>query len=101
MMNMTRRESFTLDISFDCDIGELEDFSMSILQNGRSVITKHMRDAVIRDGGCGASIVLPGEETALLHPCEPAWVQVRATLRNGEEQHSEAYEINIVDVLDA
>ena len=99
MMNLTRREPFTLDISFDCGVDELEDFVMSVCQNGKPVLTKSKRDALIDDGGHSASMKLSGEETARLQPCDPAWIQVRAVLPDGEEQHSAVYELNVVDVL--
>lgn len=101
MMNLTRREPFPLDISFDCSVDELEDFVLSVRQNEKIVLTKTKRDALIDDGRYSASIVISGEETALLQPCDPAWIQVRATLLNGDGQHSAAYELNIIDVLDA
>ncbi len=101
MMNLTRRAPFTLDISFDCSVDELEDFILSVRQNGKTVLTKRKRDALVDDGGYSASLVLSGEETALLRPCDPAWIQVRAALLNGEGQHSAVYELNVVDVLDA
>lgn len=101
MMNLIRREPFPLEISFDCSVDELEDFVLSVRQNERIVLTKSRRDALIDDGRYSASIVISGDETALLQSCDPAWIQVRATLLNGEEQHSAAYELNIVDVLDA
>ena len=101
MMNLTRRAPFTLEISFDCSVNELEDFILSVRQNGKSVLTKSKRDALVDDSNYSASIVLSGEETALLQPSDPAWIQVSATLLNGEGQHSAAYELNVVDVLDA
>lgn len=101
MMNLTRGEPFALIISFDCSVDELEDFLLSVRQNGKNVLTKSKRDALIDDSKYSASIVLSGEETALLQPCNPAWIQVRAALLNGEGQHSAAYELNVVDVLDA
>ena len=99
MMNVTRREPYTLNIFFDCEIGQLEDFVLSIVQNGKTVLAKDMRDALIDEGGRSASLTLSGEETALLQPCEPAWVQARAVLSDGEEQHSGIYELNVIDVL--
>ena len=101
MMNLTRGEPFALNISFDCSVDELEDFILSVRQNGKNVLTKSKRDALIDDGKYSASIVLSGKETALLQPSDPAWIQVRAALLNGEGQHSAAYELNVVDVLDA
>ena len=99
MMNLARREPFTIDISFDCGIGELEDFTLSVVQNGKTVLTKSMREALIADDGYSASLMLTGDETAMLRPCDPAWVQVRGDLPNGGEQHSAVYELNVVDVL--
>lgn len=99
MMNLTRREPFALVISFDCGVDELEDFVLSVCQNGKTVLTKSKRDALVDDGRYSASLVLTGEETALLLPCDPAWMQVRAVLSGGGEEHSGIYELNIVDVL--
>lgn len=101
MMNLTRSESFTLDIDFDCGVGELKDFHMSLCQGGRLVLTKQMREAVIDDAGRSASFTLSGEETARLNPHDPAYAQVRAVLLSGVELHSAAHEINVVDVLNA
>ena len=101
MMNMTRGEPFTVDISFDCEVAALRDFALIFFQRGSPLLTKSMKDAAVDDTGYRASVALSGEETALFQPCDPAWAQVRAVLANGENLHSEAREINIVDVLDA
>lgn len=101
MMNMTRREPFMIVVSFDCDVSALLDFTLSITQGGQTVCSKGMPDAVIGEDGRSASIMLTGEETAKFHPTDPAYVQARAVLADGEYLHSGAEEINIVDVLDA
>lgn len=101
MMNMTRREPFTIDVSLDCDVNTLQDFVLNISQSGRTVCGKSMRDAVIGEGGRSASMTLTGEETAMFRSSEPAYAQARAVLANGEYMHSEAEEINVVDVLGA
>ena len=101
MMNLTRREPFTIDISLDCDADTLQDFMLYICQSGRSVCGKGLQDAVIGEGGRSASVTLTGEETAMFRSFEPAYAQACAVLANGEHLHSEAEEINVVDVLGA
>lgn len=101
MMNATRKEPFTIDISFDCEVETLRDFTLSFLQDGAVVLAKSMRDALLDEELRCAYVTLSGEETARFSPCDPVYAQVRAVLTDGEELHSEAAEINVVDVLDA
>lgn len=99
MMNLTRGESFTIEIFFDLDMEELESFEVSVVQNGKTVICKGMAEAVIdRDEKC-AYMILSGEETARLSSGEPAWAQTRGVLVDGEILHSEVEEISAVDTL--
>ena len=99
MMNATRKEPFAIDVSFDCNIGDLESFALSFIQKGKLLLTKTMYDAVVCEERRIASLLLSGDETALFSSGEPVWVQVRAVLPGGEVRHSEVYEINVVDVL--
>ena len=99
MMNLTRGESFTIEIFFDLDMEELENFEVSVVQNGKTVICKGMAEAVIdRDEKC-ARMTLSGEETAKLHSGGPAWAQTRGILTDGETLLSEVEEISAVDTL--
>lgn len=99
MMNLTRGESFTIEIFFDLDMDALESFEVSVMQNGKTVICKGMEEAVIdRDEKC-AYMILSGEETARLNSGGPAWAQTRGRLADGEVLHSEVEEINAVDTL--
>lgn len=99
MMNLTRGESFTIEIFFDLDMDALEEFEVLVMQNGKTVMRKGMEEAVIdRDEKC-AYITLSGEETARLSSAGPAWAQTRGILADGETLHSEVEEINAADTL--
>ena len=99
MMNITRGEPFTIEISFDLDMDALESFEVLVMQHGRTVLRKGMDETVLdRDEKC-AFVALTGGETARLRGGEPAWAQTRGTLMDGELLHSETEEINVVDTL--
>ena len=99
MMNLTRGESFTIEIFFDLDMEELENFEVSVVQNGKTVISKGMAEAVIDRNEKCAWMTLSGEETAKLHSGGPAWAQTRGILTDGETLLSEVEEISAVDTL--
>ena len=98
-MNLTRGESFTIEIFFDLDMEELENFEVSVVQNGKTVISKGMAEAVIDRNEKCAWMTLSGEETAKLHSGGPAWAQTRGILTDGETLLSEVEEISAVDTL--
>ena len=100
-MNATRGEPFTVDISFDCHRDALRDFTLTLKQRGRIMLTKAMGDAVIDETGYNAAVTLSGEETAQLRPNAPVFAQVRAELLSGDALYSGVHEINVVDILDA
>ena len=99
MMNLTRGENFTIEIFFDLDMEELENFEVSVVQNGKTVISKGMAEAVIDRNEKCAWMTLSGEETAKLHSGGPAWAQTRGILTDGETLLSEVEEISAVDTL--
>ena len=99
MMNLTRGESFTIEIFFDLDMDALESLEVSVMQNGKTVICKGMEEAVIDRNEKCAYITLSGEETARLSSAGPAWAQTRGVLVDGETLHSEVEEINAADTL--
>ena len=99
MMNVTRGESFTIEISFDMDMDALESFEVLVMQNGKTVIRKGMEEALVDRDEKRAYMTLSGKETALLSSGGPAWAQTRGMLIDGETLHSEVEEINAVDTL--
>ena len=99
MMNVTRGESFTIEISFDMDMDALEGFEVLVMQNGKTIIRKGMEDALVDRDEKRAYMKLNGEETARLSSGGPAWAQTRGMLIDGETLHSEVEEINAVDTL--
>ena len=99
MMNLTRGESFTIEIFFDLDMEELENFEVSVVQNGKTVMRKGMEEAVIDRDEKRAWMTLSGEETARLSSGGPAWAQTRGILTDGETLLSEVEEISAVDTL--
>ena len=100
MMNIVRREPFTLRVTFEGDAEALRDFTLCLSQRGRILLRKGRADAHLREDGQCALIGLSGAETAALSPYEPAYAQVRAELEGGEALFSEVEEFNVVDVLD-
>ena len=99
MMNLTRGESFTIEVFFDLDMDALESFEVLVMQNGKTVMRKGMEEAVIDRDEKRAWMTLSGEETARLSSGGPAWAQTRGILTDGETLHSEVEEINAVDTL--
>ncbi len=98
MINAVRHESFPLNVSFEGEVSAMRDFRLTVVQGGRVRLCRGLRDAEMIDAH-NACVTFSGAETALLMPCEPAWVQAAVLLQDGEEVHSEVREINVVDVL--
>ncbi len=98
MMNAVRFEPFTVGISFEGDLSVMADFRLQIAQGGRVRLSRGMREAEFLDDG-NACVTFAGCETARLCPLDPAWVQAAVLLADGTLLHSEAQQINVVDVL--
>ncbi len=98
MMNAVRYEPFTVGLSFEGDTDIMADFCLQIAQGGRVRLTRGMREAEFLDEE-HACVTFSGCETARLCPLDPAWAQVTALLKDGTMLHSEAQQINVVDVL--
>ena len=99
MMNITRGEAFTIEISLDTDRAALESLELIIMQCRKTILQKSLDDALFDADERHAYITLNSEETALLCSGEPAYAQSRATLVGGEMLHSEVEEINPIDLL--
>lgn len=99
MMNITRGEPFTVEISLDVDREALESLELIVMQRGKLILQKNLEDAMFDADEKHAFITLDGEETAQFRAGVPAYAQSRATLVGGERLHSEVEEINLTDLL--
>lgn len=99
MMNMTRGETFTLEVSLDMDAQALEGLSLRIVQNGRVVLRRELADAVIDTEKRLAVFAFDETETRALRAGDPAFAQARGRLRGGGAVHSGIEEICVIDAL--
>lgn len=98
MLNAVRHEPFPLNICFEGDMNAVRDFRLDIVQGGRVRLSREKSGARFADENT-AFVVFSGAETARLQARDPAWAQLTVMLIDGERLHSEAREINVVDVL--
>lgn len=101
MMNLTRGEPFSVELAFDGDTDMIEDYALTIAQNGRSVLHKGAEDAVFYKEEQRALATFDGRETGRLRAGEPAFIQLRVRLTDGEALHSGVEEIAVAELLDA
>ena len=100
MMNLTRGEDFTIEVSLDTEPQELESLDVRVVQNGRCVMHRRKAAAVFDDDGACACFTFTGGATLRLRAGEPAFAQARSVSAGGAA-NSEVEEICVLDTLAA
>ena len=99
MMNLTRGETFTAEVTLDTAPEEMENLTLSIVQDGRTVVHREKTDAEQNEDGRSVSFRFTGAETAALRAGVPAFAQARGALRDGEVMKSAVEELCVLDTL--
>lgn len=99
MMNLTRGEEFTVELSLDADVDAFERLEVCIVQNGERVCGRKTEDAEPDTDGGRAYFTFTGAETMRLRPGIPAFARASGTLPNSTEMHSEVEEICVQDTF--
>ena len=99
MMNMTRNEEFTLELSLDMDLEDLDKLALCVMQNGHTVLRREKEDALPDVVGKRVYFTFTGQETAALKAGDPAFAQARGALPGGAVIHSEVEEISVYDTI--
>ena len=101
MMNLTRGEDFTVEVTLDMGVEEYESLELSIVQNEKRILLKGKADAEPAADGERVYFTFSSFETLHLWAGIPAFARARGTLPGGVVMSSEVEEICVLDPFGA